>query len=455
MDRDLIRLDKFDYESLGISERWYLGRTVNMLSCFEMEINKYYQSDYSVVIFNKLFDKYWDYLKFLLLDGGLLYSTERDPEMEWSYRSDGYDPLMSLREFKTSFSKKLFFECIENDNKANIDVVKLKSYLSGDIKLDWINMPVIPSDKLVYELVYPVKIKLNFVEKQLIQGEVIAKVHINASNIQLTDSVESNNEDKIALGIKDITDFLLRKKVKELSDEKVECAVTTVQITGDRYYFELTGKSWNLQYDDVRLNGVKHSVGMDYIKYLLQRPGSKVGVVDLDVYVGAGDRELDEPAQDEPQDNANLNSDDEMHGIDYSDVANDYTPNCHNTAWDAIDPQSVRENEDRLAQIDAEIKAARSGASFNRSRVKRLEDEQAAIELYLKDANSKPKDPQIEKIRKRILKAVKDTIAKIRRLEEMCNYNDKLLSNHLSRNIKTGSYCSYMAEGDNLPPWKF
>ena len=61
----------------------------------------------------------------------------------------------------------------------------------------------------------------------------------------------------------------------------VSATAITLDVNSPEYKFEKFGHSWNIQFGDELLRGVKHRVGMDYIKVLLQHPYNDIGVFQL------------------------------------------------------------------------------------------------------------------------------------------------------------------------------
>jgi len=274
------------------------------------------------------------------------------------------------------------------------------------------------------------------------------------SRIQLASSVDvlqdiSNN----AYG------YDIPLEAKEISNEKGMHDISTVQITDHRYRFEKAAKGWNLQYDDVVLNGVKDWAGMKYIKMLLQNPGKVMDVLKLQTLLGSVNIETEVLDHNESEVNGEFENDfnvDEIgDGQEYIDSADTSPPNYRNNAWETVDARAIQEYRESVAKIEEQLKSARSSNVLNKTKIQRLENAKTEIEKYLNEANYKPKDPDVEKARKSVSKAIMDAFKKIKKLEELSNYNDKPIYSHLKRYIKTGSCCSYTAEDDNLPPWKF
>jgi hypothetical protein len=222
-----------------------------------------------------------------------------------------------------------------------------------------------------------------------------------------------------------------------------------------KYCFMKIGNGWNLRFEDAVLNGVKDTFGMNYIKTLLESPGHKVSVYTL--------QGLATPSTyltvDEGDENKNMLGDSEMQDSDETEFEVEHNKcdlkaRCV-SAWEKLDVTAINNYKERLQEIEAKIAAEYNSSSRNKTRIKRLEDEQQAIEVQLSEASYRSKDPDLEKNRKRVSKNISDTLKIIIKLEARSGYYDKPISKHLNRYIRKGSNCSYMAEGENLPAWKF
>jgi hypothetical protein len=223
------------------------------------------------------------------------------------------------------------------------------------------------------------------------------------------------------------------KTLDQIVDEKV-----------DQYCFKKMEKGWHLKFGDLELKGVKDWTGMSYVHMLLRNPSIKIGVLAL--------QKLEITSDGIPEPDIDMDSDNERHSDSDQDGANKAP--CKNDLWKQLDPRAIQESKSRLEAIENQLESMRGSNIQNRSKIERLEKEQAEIEKYLKQANYRPKDPAIEKVRKNVLKAITDTISKIRKLEDISGYNDKVISSHLIRFIKTGSYCSYNINKADSPPWQ-
>lgn len=217
---------------------------------------------------------------------------------------------------------------------------------------------------------------------------------------------------------------------KDSQQDTNQLAITT-GTSGSRYCFIKADKVWNLQYGDLALKGVKDLVGMSYICELLQHPDKPIHVFNLQ---GLSASRHDTPDAD---------------AYDVKDEAS----GTEITAWQASDEKAIQEYNVRILKIEDELAVANK--VHNRTRIEKLEKEKATIESHIREASFRPKDPSVETNRKRILKSISDAIKAIRKLETMCEFNDKPLSSHLHRFIRTGTSCSYVAAGDDLPSWQF
>lgn len=124
------RLDQFDYEALGLRSSWYVESTLTMLTSFEMETKGYFSRDGSNDIYLKILYKYRLYMYEIMYSGDLPYKT---PTECWEQHLAEYgEPAKHIVASDTLFDKDQFLKCIENDKNANIDIVRLKRFLSGE-----------------------------------------------------------------------------------------------------------------------------------------------------------------------------------------------------------------------------------------------------------------------------------------------------------------------------------
>jgi len=199
----------------------------------------------------------------------------------------------------------------------------------------------------------------------------------------------------------------------------------TISENNGKYYFQKSSKGWKLQFGDTVIPYVKDWVGMSYIKLLLQNPGSKIHVTKLQVLNAVTDDQ--EFSGELARGNADL--------------------------WQTNDNIAIQQYKKELEKIDDEIDKAKEVR--NKTRIQRLTEQREMIMSRIRESNFKPKDPEVEKIRKQVCKAIKDSIEGIQKLEIQYAYNNMPMSKHLMRFIRKGETCSYVVEGELLPPWKF
>lgn len=348
------RLDMFDYESLGVKERWSPRVTILLLTSFEMETKGYYGRVDAHKAYATIYSKYHEVVMRPLYKKLLCYSpgpeiNEEDPD------SIDMDRAMIKQEDLMTY--------LEEYNRAQVDIAKLKRFLLGQ------------------------------------ETAEIATVSKDAP--------------------------VQKVKAEEVISEQTKRV-------NHGFRFEKRGAVWSLEYEDIKLQGVKDWVGLGYIKHLLQNPRKQIGVIDLQRLVGdehpEGHREPDVYEEVEDAQCGGIN------------------------AWEELDDTAKADYCKRLQSIEVEIRAARKANVSDV--VEKLLQEAKMIERELKSSSFRPKDPEIEKNRKRVTKAIKDAIANIMGLEEYQNRNDRPLSAHLKRYIRTGSFCSYCIEDAELPPWQ-
>jgi len=126
--RTHLEFDQFDYRIMGVKSRWTLDETVDLLTCFEMDICGYFPRDRFDLICPKIQRIYWNYLIDMMSVGKLAFITPED--LVNVPPSDVSGDVHFIGD--TSFDKNEFFECVNADNRVNLDIAKLKRYLSGE-----------------------------------------------------------------------------------------------------------------------------------------------------------------------------------------------------------------------------------------------------------------------------------------------------------------------------------
>jgi hypothetical protein len=407
MERQFKRFDQFDYQRFGIENYWYARKTLAMLVSFYMEANELFEKDDPVVTFNKLHSNF----RIFIVSKGLSSGKVKFENMVGEHENTYYEP-GAVDLVRACFHKEDLLSYIESNNVIKLDVPRLRKFLSGDEK------PNIPA--VVYEPQAP-----NV--ESLVPSQPVPTV------------VEAVKPDAC----------------------KMESQSQPKRLT-HQFIFQKTGKTWTLQFEDACLTGVKDWAGMDYIKLLLYNPGKLVNVLQMQALVGNGGLQVDndedngagkkEKIYDENDDN------DESNSVDFNNYGNagpNNKPVGGANAWDGVDRRAIRDAEVELSNIVEKLRVANSSNVRNTSKIKRFEEEKTKIEKYLYEARCKGKDPEVETARRYMRKMVPEAIAKIKKLEMLCNYNDTPISSHLRRHIKFGAFCSYGASLDEPPAWKF
>ena len=327
---------------------------------------------------------------------GIIQSGEliADEPARWKGIVDPRDE-NNIELLSTNFDKYDLFNCVVSKNKSEINIEKLQMIIDG---------------------------------RNILNAKITCNQNANDS------------ESSFALtGLSDV-------------NRSVDDSVPSVlNVDLQRYRFEKVGNSWTIQFEKVQLKGVKTLFGLDYIKLLLQNPNKKISVLDLQqvngtILDGSDDGGLDDHSQESSTDNYMMEWDDLDAGKEVKGGAN---------AWEVNDATAIASYKKTLAEIDEKLETARSSTSVNRSRIQRLENEKAAIEAVLLESNGRPKDPEIDKNRKKVAKAISEAITKIRKLEVLNEFHDKPISGHFLKCIRKGSNCSYNCKEEILPSWTF
>ncbi|MEA5115661.1 MAG: hypothetical protein VB050_16715 [Geobacteraceae bacterium] len=319
------------------------------------------------------------------------------------------------------WSKK--FKYIDGISEEHLAYIPEDTAISFDI--NWANFT--QDDFLTYLATDP-KIKLNIDKlKRFLSGD-----EVPCLKVQSGQQVDSENN------LKTCSEDEIDEVDEPSTDIKSEEGTNRSSGSTYKYRFEETDKGWYIQFEDVSLPGVKNLLGMQYIKVLLQNPGQKIDVVKLQQLVGCREfQDIDSGAE---------------YGK-YKDVDDNVNLWDRSSGWEMSDRKAVEAYIERIQKINVLIDDARK--NHDGSEIGKLIGEKDALEKMIKEATFRPKDPELEKNRKRVHKSIKDTIKAIRKLEEICNYHDKPISGHLSRYIKTGASCSYAPQDDHIPSWTF
>ena len=124
------RLDNVDYENVGFAIRWCFSDTVILLTSFEMEVKGYNYRPDSKDVYSRIHTRYFDYVWDSLVNDVIEYDdglSEDDRE-----RSKENGSIKSFDIDRANFKQEDFLSFLEKDDRIKLDIRKLKRYLSGD-----------------------------------------------------------------------------------------------------------------------------------------------------------------------------------------------------------------------------------------------------------------------------------------------------------------------------------
>lgn len=215
----------------------------------------------------------------------------------------------------------------------------------------------------------------------------------------------------------------------------IEVTSLNLKNTGKQQYrFEKTSQSWDIQFGDEILRGVKDYVGMQYIKQLLQSPRKPIGVIELQAMsnplsINAPGKNILEHFEDH---------DDQQISIGGGNPSKSAALN------------NMRDRLQRLAKEREELE------DYEHFEIEKIDNEVARIETEMDNIRySKNEDPELETNRKKIYKNITDAYKNIKRLEEKQGFDGTPIFLHLDRYIDKGVVCIYDPPADNIPPWSF
>lgn len=189
--------------------------------------------------------------------------------------------------------------------------------------------------------------------------------------------------------------------------------------------FRLEGEYWTIAYRDApfRLHDAK---GLRYIRQLLASPGVEFHVLDL---VATGQAEP--PGVPEKASRAEV-------------LAHPATPEP------VLDRQAREAYRRRIEDLRDQIEEADAHGDHERASRAREELDFIADELHRQirgDGSSRTVPDATERARVNVSRAIRASIAKIAE-------QDASLGHHLDRDIRTGTYCSYVPDPSAAPTWR-
>jgi hypothetical protein len=276
----------------------------------------------------------------------------------------------------TTFPQKAFIDDVDKNNTLKVDIDRLRRFLSGDEAPNVctpIRQEIVPQDATIQQVYEPT-------------------VHINAK---------------------------------------------TNDVGKDQYRFEKTAQSWNLQFGDVELIGVKDLVGMDYIKLLLMNPGEPIGVIEMQAmlnpeYIKAAGRNRRGELDDQTESASSNSNHAKVKGM--------------KTSLDKL-KRRLQELSQERNELDSD---------YDHIELERIDNETACIEQEIDRIRySKDEDPEIKRNRDKISKNITAALNNIKDVEQRKGHKDAPLYNYLELHIKTGSTCEYTPPVINPPQWLF
>lgn len=213
-----------------------------------------------------------------------------------------------------------------------------------------------------------------------------------------------------------------------------------------RYVFRKTIESWEIRFEDSHLNGVKHSLGIEYIQLLLQRPNQPISVEELLSYAGRENQQARELLTSLENSRGQIDGDNTDSSGDSNSQSGIDAGALDEPIIDAIAVRDYREELDQLnlELIMAEERKDEALQETIQSHIDFIQDElNRATGLHgrVRRLNS-----ELDKNRKSVTAAIRRAIDNIRKLEEYQENTDSSIANYLDKAIITGSKCFYDAE---------
>lgn len=397
-ERVFQRHDQFDYQRFIIDEHWYVRPTIVMLTSFYMEVNGLFDQGDPVETFAKIYSNYMNFIVYRgLLEGPVQFANMDEDNSE----PDAVD-LDSAR-----FRREELYTFIENNNIIRLNVDRLKRFISGEEK------PATP---------------------------ISAVLAISKSKPDVAIAIEKSTPETFI--------------TPTVADEDIQIEPDSIKEPDNQYCFMKTDKGWDLQFEDVVLRGVKNLRGMKYIKKLLEHPNEKIDVFKLQEFAGEASYSEDEEQNNDDDFDGDHNASENTDELNDNSSGKE-TPKVGVNAWISSDQKAVDEYKVKLSEAEDKLKVALACNIRNKSKIQRLEKDIENYEKYIREASYRPKDPQVELNRKRLLNSITYAIKNIGKLEKLSNNYDKPMFRHLRRHIRTGSSCSYYINKDEAPLWKF
>jgi hypothetical protein len=363
-------------------------------------------------------------------------------------------------------AKELDFE------KSDVNLIELIKYMVNELQ----EIAIIPDELLIAAGIEPPKhsVLSDPSATTLPQKEFIDAIEIYDTSNQ-PKAIENADIECNSSSATNTDSESKPEQVPELSEDTIN----------QKYCFIKHGQSWNIQFGDIWLPGLKHMTGMDYIKILLQRPYLDVGVIDIQVMLNP---EINMSSKTKMyKDNLVSFKDDEEALHYYSsneqdtqktklvDVPDDYEEDAEgidsdndNTECDAnyeklkngIANLSV-EDRAKVTMLYRQLEEQKSKLEDAKRHndtieVSRLTAIKSMIEeeMYNK-INARSDDPELGRNRKKVYKNIENARKNIQSEEISRGYSDTPVYNYLKEFIETGSTCKYNPLANDPIYWIF
>jgi hypothetical protein len=398
------RLDQLDYERLWTEKNWYFSDAIIMLTSYEMEIRGFYSLDDSKLTYAKIHGKYESYLLESMLEKLFEYNDGVDPDLKASYASEISD-LTTVNPSRSTFNRYTFLNFLEANYPGNIDIDRLKRFLSGE------------------EAPLNTKPHASKVEEQ---SRIV---------VQTTNSDLLNNQGSVdSSGITHIRG----------TGADASHTLGAAALDGHKYCFERITQSWKLRFMDIELNGVKDLVGMDYIQLLLKNPGIPIGVYEIQSMLN--------PIGIKSPEGRRRPELEIFEGHTTAKLDNNNTSKNKETR--SSKSKSLENLKRRLQKLSQERNELDS--DYDHIEIEAIDNEYAKIEAAVDNIlYAKNDDPEIKNNRDKVAKAIKAAIKNISGLKTTDGQPSTPLSNFLTQHIKTASECVYNPPTINPPDWSF
>ena len=130
IDKELLlyfyrRYEQLDYQMFGISENWYLRKTIQLLTSFSLEAKGQFGNEHTLATYDALISEYFRYIPDLLFKDCIPYYCDEEPTPD-------YEDGRSIDLDNTYFKQEDLLTYIENNNSLDIDVTRLRRFLIGE-----------------------------------------------------------------------------------------------------------------------------------------------------------------------------------------------------------------------------------------------------------------------------------------------------------------------------------